>query len=264
MSLLAPSPNARVRPRWWIGVLFFIAIEIVVFQFVPSLGSGAVGATSGTLGYLVGPIGISLVAGVILVAALDWWRPVFFEARRTTKRWLLLVGVLLVGIVLLLTTGSFQSSAKSDSLYVIAILVFVLVAAASEEIVFRGILLIGFRGSGWPEWSVYLTSTTLFAGIHLGNVFAGIPIGEVITQMLSSFLLGTVLYLVRRSSGNLLVAIAVHALFNSSILFASEIGAGSPAGVAGGVIIQAVQVLSIPLVVLLLILDARKARRTAP
>jgi membrane protease YdiL (CAAX protease family) len=262
--LLVPTPHARIRPRWWVGVAFFVVFQIVVFSFVPSLTREPLGATSATLGRVVGPIGICLAAAVILMVALGLWRPVLFEARRTSRRWLAFPAALLLGPLLLLAVDRFQSHAHGDPLYLLATIVFVLAAAASEELTFRGILLTGFRESGWPEWAAYVASTVLFAVIHLDNVFSGIGLSEVITQTLSALFLGSALYLVRRASGNLLVPIALHATYNLSILGATASGVASPLGQVGGILIQAALVLSIPLVVLLLILEARRARRSTP
>src|ERR1700754_4699376 len=102
MSLLIPTPNARIRPVWWIPIAL-IAARMIYDPFSDSMGSGGIAENSGTAGYLVGPVGYMLVAALLLALIGGWTRPTFFEARRTAKRWLILPAGFVLGAVLLLT-----------------------------------------------------------------------------------------------------------------------------------------------------------------
>ena len=258
MSLLIPTPAARVRPRWWIGVAVFVALQLVIIPLVPSLGHGQPGQDPAALGYLVGSIGINFVLAITLISVFGWWRPVLFEASRPRRLWLFAPAVPVLGALLVIGF----SGIPKPLLFVSSVLLF-LVAATVEELVLRGILITGLRGSRLPEWSVYVVSTLLFAFMHLGNVANGTSFADAFSQSISAVLLGSLLYLVRRVSGSLVVAIIVHFFSNLAVTSVNAAALAAPLGNIGGYLVQFSFFLAVPLVIVLLILDARKARRDA-
>ncbi len=82
-----------------------------------------------------------------------------------------------------------------------------------EEMVYRGLAVVGFRG-GYPEVRVWLFSSLLFMLLHAWNLVAGQSLAATAQQLVFTFLLGSVLYACRRSSGGLVVPILLHAAWD--------------------------------------------------
>lgn len=90
----------------------------------------------------------------------------------------------------------------------LALLLSLALAPVAEELLMRGVLYRELRGSfRMPVWAAGLISAALFALLH-GNT----------VQMAATFLLGLVLALVYEASGNILVPVAGHMLFNLAAL----------------------------------------------
>lgn len=92
------------------------------------------------------------------------------------------------------------------------LLVATLAIGANEEIVTRGILLIGLRNSGLAEWKVWLVSVGVFGLLHLVNVLGGANLTVVLVTLTGS----TLLYISRRVFNNLFVPIGLHALYDTA------------------------------------------------
>ena len=94
----------------------------------------------------------------------------------------------------------------------------VLIAALSigfnEEVVTRGILLVGLRNENISEWKVYVITLVVFSLLHLINLFAG---GNI-TQILVQFAGGTIFYVARRVSNTLILPIILHAFYDFAII----------------------------------------------
>ena len=82
-----------------------------------------------------------------------------------------------------------------------------------EEMVYRGLAVVGFRG-GYPEVRVWLFSSLLFMLLHAWDLVAGQSLAATGQQLVFTFLLGSVLYACRRSSGGLVVPILLHAAWD--------------------------------------------------
>jgi membrane protease YdiL (CAAX protease family) len=95
---------------------------------------------------------------------------------------------------------------------IILVLIAALTIGVNEEIVTRGILLIGLRNSRLDEWKAWLVTVAAFALLHLVNVLGGgSPAILIVT-----FAGGTLLYVARRTFNNLFVPIGLHALYDTA------------------------------------------------
>lgn len=204
----------RVRPRIWIGLLIFlgyVALVTVVGRVsgvdYDELGDNAANLFQGA--------GISLILGAVVLAVtttwLGWWRPALFERKRSV-RWPIITPVLLATAMLFNLIGSDWDS--YDGAFFAASLVLLLVGF-TEEMATRGLLLTGLRSSLHEAW-VWLITSTLFALMHLINIFLGQPIAPTLQQVLFAFMAGTVLYILRRVTGTLLWSMVLHALWDFS------------------------------------------------
>ena len=114
--------------------------------------------------------------------------------------------------------------------YALALAGATLLVGFNEEIIFRGVLLHGFRQTG-SEVHAWAWSTGLFALIHSANLFLGSPISSVVPQLFSTFIIGTLCYITRRATGGILVPILIHALYDFAVF---SHGSGKGDVVPGG------------------------------
>lgn len=98
-----------------------------------------------------------------------------------------------------------------------ALIVTVAIIAASEELTFRGLLLVAMRGR-YREGVAAAMTVVIFAVVHV-LVGGGLSdLGQGISTILGGFLY----YLTRRVSGGLLAPILVHATWNFTALSGSR------------------------------------------
>lgn len=168
---------------------------------------------------------------LILVGALGWWF-VFRETRRVSKVFWVFPAAIAVASLLNTDWGGLGDEGAT---YALTLAAAVLVVGVNEELMFRGVLLHGFRSHG-SEVYAWLWSTGLFAIVHGLNILIGSPIGSVLPQILNAFMLGTVFYITKRVSGSLLVPIVLHALWDFSFFSHggtdADIAAGGQTGIA--------------------------------
>ena len=159
------------------------------------------------------PIGTMAVLVAAAATARGWWRPALFEKRRTPN-WMLTVPIVFfAGIAVAIATADFDEF--DGGLIPLRLLGFAFVGF-SEELVTRGLILVGFR-SQLRELYVWLFSTLMFAGMHSLNALGGQDVQTTITQVFSTFFTGSVLYLSRHTTGTLIVAMVAHTLFDFAV-----------------------------------------------
>lgn len=163
---------------------------------------------------------VLVVVVVVLTAARLQWRAVLRdERRRRSVVVALLLALWVVGIV----AQFFVPYPSGAASFVMSLLVLVVLVAAVEETVYRGILVAGLRWSA-PEWVVWLVSTVLFTLAHLGSAVLGDNPG----QLRMVFVLGSACYAARRITGSLAGAVVVHVLYDFSIGLRTQAEAAAP------------------------------------
>lgn len=153
---------------------------------------------------------VLVVLMAVVVLAAGWWRPVLLEPDlpgigRPARTWLLVISAVLVGYALL----AMVANAGAGASLITTVVLVTIVTAIFEELVFRGVLLAGFRGSRWSELRVWLVSTCLFALVHLTNAFSAGAVTAVL-QVVFAFGAGSTLYLARRLGGGLWLPVLLH------------------------------------------------------
>ena len=203
---------------------------------------------------VVAPDLLVTVLVVALVLVLGWWTFVTREERRVPS-WMWLFPITLITVAALITDWNRLSD--MGGAYVAALVAATLLVGFNEEFIFRGVLLHGFRQTG-GEVHAWAWSTGLFALVHAMNLFSGSPISAVMPQVFLTFLLGTLLYLTRRVSGSIWLAIVVHGFWDFAVI---SHGNGKAVVVPGG----STQVLHlqnlVPVVVVVLFVVAMVAHK---
>lgn len=225
----ASPPRARRRPRWPVPPSLLIGIApIVVFVVLsvirarPSDDYESVGTTTeSVVRALLIPEAISAGAMAIIVTGLGWWGMVAFDRRRGAPMWAALAPSLVV--VVCLARLPFVTWGDRPASYFLLLALGTLLVGVFEEMLARGMLLVGLRRR-LPEIWVWALSCTIFGLLHLINILAGAGVGVTIVQVVFAASFGSTLYIARRMSRTLAVPVLIHGLWDFGAIGATATG----------------------------------------
>lgn len=214
--MMAEQP-VHLQPRWWIGVAVYLAYAAWVVATWAFLGVdyASIGTERNLLQAVVFPLGVAAILLSCFNGLAGWWPSTMREPRLRRPVylfWLLLPIAGFIGLNLHATDW-----VAIGPVHVLLLLAAMLLVGFCEEMVTRGILLVALRGSIRSEAWVWFCSSALFGLMHGTNAFFGLGYAALI-QVALAFCAGTGLYLVRRLTGSLWVAMGVHALWDFSSL----------------------------------------------
>ena len=256
----------RIQPRpslaWAIGIgypLLFLVLEKII-----GIDYDKIGTTTDTIvkGIVV-PVAIGTLVLVVVTTLLGWWRPVLRELPTDPARpprWLLAVPILVfIATLLGIDYGNLGDMGAAMILW---LAIGTALVGFSEEITYRGLALVGFRG-GYSEVKVWLFTSLLFGLLHGVNLILGQGAVLTVRQVFFAFVLGSVFYAIRRISGTIVVVMVIHALwdFGSFSHVAGKAGAVAAkidVATAGAGLLQSLLVL---IAVILVIVGAKKILR---
>ncbi len=259
---LGTTSPARVKPGLLPALLVFVVYVASIFGLQRLIGGDVdyteVAESSDNFrDAVVIPIGIVSVLLAIVTTYFGWWRPALSE-KRTTPAWMIAWPVL---TVVALAVNIVADAEPWDTEFLVMVLLGFAFVGFSEELMTRGLLLTGARAR-YGELLSWFISTACFAVMHGINALNGQDAGTTATQVVLTFVSGTLLYLSRRVTGTLLVPMAIHALFDSAITIhagpGAEFNADTDAAPAG-LVFQFVGV-----IVLIIALVTRALRRANP
>lgn len=169
---------------------------------------------------LVIPEGIAAVVLCLIVTALGWWRIATVDPTRTRLRWTMIAPLFILAVCAVRLPLVDWSALPVR--YFLLLAVGVLFVGLFEELLTRGVLLVGLRRR-LPEFGVWIASCVLFGLLHLLNALAGASIGATLVQVVFAASFGSTLYVARRLTGSLLLPVLLHAFwdFGSIALSAS-------------------------------------------
>jgi uncharacterized protein len=248
----------RVQPAWWIGVTIYLIYNAIIFTVWAIGGVSYLNSVGSDVAFksLILPFGLGAGFIVLTLSYLGWWGPVMTEERRGSPGWVLWVvlAFMLAYILIFFAATNWHSLAAG---HLMLLIVGGALVGFNEEVLTRGILVVGWRGSTPNEAWVWFWATLLFGLLHLPNAFFGLGLVDAAIQVVFTFLFGTGQYIIRRLGGTLLIPVAFHGAWNfvSDTVQASE--AEQPA--IGIYFAYGTGLLSILLVILVLLAD-RKAR----
>ncbi|WFR68115.1 CPBP family intramembrane metalloprotease [Curtobacterium flaccumfaciens] len=160
---------------------------------------------------LVVPEGIAAVALCLVVTGLGWWRIATVDRTRTRLRWTVLAPLLIAAVCVVRLPLVDWTALPAH--YFLLLGVGVLFVGVFEELMARGVLLVGLRRR-LPEFGVWIVSCMLFGLLHLLNALAGAGIGVTLVQVVFAASFGSTLYVARRLTGNLLLPVLLHAAWD--------------------------------------------------
>lgn len=120
-----------------------------------------------------------------------------------------------IAIIANILSGSIGSL---DPTFIIVALIATAFVGYSEELLTRGLLVRGARGSGLTEIKIFIIVMVVFGLIHGLNIINGQALVPTIQQVISAGLMGGVFYALYRKTGLLIVPVIIHALWDFSLL----------------------------------------------
>lgn len=200
-------------------VLFYLVFSIVAALFAAIFFGGIEASESDAI--INGVIDSGMYGNIIVLIALLFIslyvfkqsrKDIFFERKSFGLSKLYYLFPLAWLGVTIFALFNVDFSAYSPGV-ILLVLVATLVIGANEEIVTRGIMLIGLRNSGVAEWKAWLITVVVFALLHLVNVIGGAANLVLLLVVITG---GTLLYISRRVFNNLFVPIGLHALYDAA------------------------------------------------
>ena len=166
---------------------------------------------------IVVPMGVGSVFLAVVTSVLGWWGPALTQSPRSGPAWALVVPVVLtIAAALGLTTIDWRSPKARTVLPALAL--GCLLVGFAEELGTRGLVLVGARESGWSELAAALLSMVVFSLVHAMNGLFGQSWGQTLAQLGLTFVAGAAFYVTRMTTGSLVVAMLLHALWDFGLL----------------------------------------------
>ena len=164
------------------------------------------------------PVLLSSIYLTVVTSLLGWWRPAMQEPRRRVAlpKWLWLIPALAVFGPVLDIVRSDHRGEFTTSHWFWLIAGFGLVGY-SEELMTRGLLLVGARTKFVEEWAATV-SALLFGLMHGFNYLSGQDAKTTFAQVAGTTTMAFVFYLCRRVSGTMVVPMFIHALYDIGLV----------------------------------------------
>lgn len=217
----------RVRPRPLLG-LVALAVYLVIILLIQGTSGIPYTEVSATTGNLWRDAILSVAVASVAVAALatwwGWWQPALVERTRA-RRWTVIAPAFVLVLALLNLVFTKWDNIGSD--FVVAGLVVGVVVGFGEEFTTRGLLLVGLRAR-LREVLVWLFTCLAFGLIHGANILLGAPVADTTLQIVLAAAQGSAFYALRRVTGSLIWAMALHGLWDFSVFVIGTSGGANP------------------------------------
>lgn len=231
----------RIDPSVLVAVLVFVAYTalVAILWAVNKVDYTTIGDTRpNVMRGIVVPIGLGAALLAVVTTWFGWWDEVLFESSRSGPGWAWAVPVL-IALVVLLRLGTVQWGSPKASVLPLLALGTLLVGFA-EELLTRGIVLVGLRGD-WEELWVWIGSCVLFGLLHGINGLFGQSGRQTVGQVVFALAIGSAFYVTREITGTLIVGMVLHAGWDFGSL-GTQTTEGEQSKLAGGLSLVALVV----------------------
>jgi membrane protease YdiL (CAAX protease family) len=209
----------RVKPSPLSAIVAILGYMVVVFTVWGAVGLkyDEVGDTLENVQKgVVLAVGLGAVYLAVVTTFLGWWKPAIHEPRKVGSTWMWSIPVLLlIGAVVNLATTKWGEIDGVAS-YALWLAIGTLLIGFSEELLTRGLAIVGARGAMHEKW-VWVFSGAIFGLLHVPNAFFGQSVRDTVQQVVFAFGVGLTYYVTRRLAGTLIVTMALHAIWDYSV-----------------------------------------------
>ncbi len=214
-----------MNARLILSLVVFVLWLIITLGGGNMVGDGETTLLDGVKSGVSWPILLAAAFALLVVFWRGWGREVGLKAPESGRS-VLLAWLPMIYIVAGFGVATFLGLPPATIMLWIALNTFLV--GLSEELIFRGILLQGFRNT-LSIWPAVLVTSVLFGAVHSLNVFVTGELFTSVVQSVAAFLSGLFFIALRLRTGSLWPPIIVHALWD----FATFVLAAASAGVAG-------------------------------
>lgn len=246
----------RVEPR--LRNAFLVALVYIVY-FTIALKISGVGyenitdSPDNVLKAVVLPMIGGAIGLTVFAKWSGWWKDLWHDKYKIKgHNWMHLFAIIMAISIL----GNLASAQLGSSVGQMISYIFIGTALVgySEELLFRGVVLRGARGSGLSELRVMLVVALSFGIFHGANLLVGQDLPTTMQQVAFATINGAIFYLIFRKSGLLIVPMILHGLFDFSV-FIREANLGSDPEIADG--FKAISAIALYLPIILLLVSLR-------
>lgn len=219
MAKEGSSNEYRLKPSLRNGLLIAL-LYVVYFTFAIKLSGVGYENITDTADNVLRAVVLPLLGGATLLTGVavwsGWWKDLWRDKYKIKgHNWMHLFAVImLIGIIANLISVKFGNTSGQMISY---IFIGTALVGYCEEILFRGIVLRGARGSGLSELRVMLVVALSFGLFHGVNLFLGQDLVATVQQVLFATVNGAVFYLIFRKSGLLIIPMILHGLWDFSV-----------------------------------------------
>lgn len=209
----------RLKPTLFhalIIVIFYAGLLVVIEMLMGVPYTDFSKSTNNMLYGVLIPISIGSVVLTGIALWSGWWKDLWRDKYYIKDHmWMhIFLALFMVAVVANFLVGRIGTL---DHTYILITLVATVLVGYSEELLTRGLLVRGTRGSGFSEVKVFYIVIIVFGFMHGINFINGQPLAITIEQMFMAGLLGGVFYTIFRKTGFLIVPMIVHALWDFSL-----------------------------------------------
>lgn len=137
-------------------------------------------------------------------------------------KWYMPFAIILVSIVV----ANFMTadwSGRVDYLLLIQTIVMTMFVGIAEEVVFRGFLLNSLLEKGQVKRAIFI-SAFMFSLLHAVNIFAGLTVLEVVSQLVMTFIFGLAFACIAVKIKNIIPLIIYHWLWDMCVISSNLLG----------------------------------------
>jgi membrane protease YdiL (CAAX protease family) len=228
MSKEESASEYRVNPSLRNGLLVAI-LYVVYFSIALKVSGVGYENITDSPNNVLKAVVIPMIGGAILLTAIakwsGWWKDLWHDKYKIKGHsWMYLFPIIMaVGIISTLASAKFGNTTGQMIGY---IFIGTALVGYNEELLFRGMVLRGARGSGLTELKVMLVVALSFGIFHGANFFLGQDLPATMQQVAFATIEGAVFYMIFRKTGLLIVAMILHGLWDFSV-FTREATLGS-------------------------------------
>jgi membrane protease YdiL (CAAX protease family) len=216
---IANDQKYRLKPTLLNALIIVVAYVVFLSLLQKLFGVPYTDIAKSSTNMLYGVL-IPVVIGsmVLTITALwsGWWKDLWRDKYHIKDHaWM---HIFLIIVVIQIMANFFSGNISSlDAQFIIYTFIGTAFVGYSEELLARGLLVRGARGSGFSEVKVFLIVILVFGCIHGVNIINGQSVVTTLGQIVTAGLTGGVFYTVFRKSGFLAAPMALHCLYDFSI-----------------------------------------------